>query len=324
MTFTFSVAVFQLDQSFQLSDSNGSYIVTGWLLFFIVFLIVDYVMLLLRVRKLMNFAEANASTADVDEFTYPIDKIYADCFAQLVVDFETYKGDIRTNSAEEAEFITKWLHDVQVPIAATRLIIDTQENQMPPPVYESLSTELFAIEESVQRVFYEMKSNRFSDDYKIAPVQTKQLIVHALKGFSNLFSYKKIHILIEGEETSVLTDEKWSGYILSQLISNAVKHTSPGGVIAIITSENNRKTTISIKNTGKGILESDIGQVFQKGYTSSDNRTGMKATGYGLYLSKKLSNLLGHELTVESTYNQDAIFHLTFFENETIHDVTKM
>jgi signal transduction histidine kinase len=79
-----------------------------------------------------------------------------------------------------------------------------------------------------------------------------------------------------------------------------------------------------VKNLGKGIIEKDLGQVFQKGYTSSENRAGMKATGYGLYLSKKLGNLLGHRLFVESVYNEFAMFGLVFKDNQDVMNVTKM
>lgn len=127
-----------------------------------------------------------------------------------------------------------------------------------------------------------------------------------------------------GEAYDVLTDEKWSGYILSQIISNAVKYTPVEGIIVINTEKNGNERTISVKNSGRGILEKDIGQIFNKSYTSSENRSGMKATGYGLYLSKKLSDMLGHRLTVQSQYGEYAIFHLSFVENENMHQVTKM
>jgi len=99
-----------------------------------------------------------------------------------------------------------------------------------------------------------------------------------------------------------------------------VKYTPDGGDIIIGTDKVENEVTISIKNTGKGILKKDIGQIFNKGYTSSENRSGMKATGYGLYLSKKLSDKLGHRLEVESKHGQYAIFKLTFIENPTIYN----
>ncbi len=123
------------------------------------------------------------------------------------------------------EFITKWLHDVKVPIAAAKLILESHERSLPVDFYKNIHSELFSIEESVIQVFYEMKSNRFYDDYKIVRTGTKKLIAQALKSYSSFFSYKKLRITVDEENFEVLTDEKWSSYILSQIISNAVKYT---------------------------------------------------------------------------------------------------
>ncbi|ABR47657.1 integral membrane sensor signal transduction histidine kinase [Alkaliphilus metalliredigens QYMF] len=324
LAFTFSLVVYLLDKSFNISQSNANYIMTGWGLLFMTFVALDYGIFNSRVKRFMRYCDLKASFEELDDFAYPTDKIYAALVHNLVVEYEQYKADIDTKATEELEFITKWIHDVKVPISAARLTLENHEHDLSRDLYQSIDTEMFAIEESVQRVFYELKSNRFYDDYKIQKVSTKRLIAHALKGYSNFFSYNKIQISIEGEMYQVLTDEKWSGYILSQIISNAVKYTPYGGHIIINARKNDNEITLSIKNSGKGILGKDIGQVFNKGYTSSENRSGMKATGYGLYLSKKLSNMLGHRLTAESQYGEYAIFNLTFIENETIHHVTKM
>ncbi|SNS56945.1 Signal transduction histidine kinase [Anaerovirgula multivorans] len=317
--FMFFAVIYKLDKSFNMTASNANYIIMGWLLLFVIFIAVDYGVFYYRVEKFKKYCSLNASSEDLDEFVYPVDKEYAQLVYNLVVEYEKYKSDIYTKSSGELEFITKWVHDVKVPISAVKLILENHENDIPSKLYQSIDKELFSIEESVQRVFYELKSNSLHDDYKIAKISTKKLIAQTLKGYSNFFSYKKINISFDGEDGHVLTDEKWSGYILSQIISNAVKHTPVEGTIGISTKKNGNETTISIKNSGKGILEKDLGQIFKKGYTSSEDRNGMKATGYGLYLSKKLSNMLGHKLTVESKYGEYAVFSLTFIENQTMH-----
>lgn len=317
--FLFSAVIYKLDTSFNITTSNANYILMGWLLLFILFLVIDYEVFNYRVKKLKKYCNLNASSEDLDEFVYPTDQEYAQLIYNLVVDYEKYKSDIYYKSSEELEFITRWVHDIKVPISAAKLILENHENELPMNLYQSIDKELYAIEESVQRVFYEIKSNSLHDDYKITKVSTKKLIAQSLKGYSNFFSYKRIHIAFTGEDYEVLTDEKWSGYILSQIISNAVKYTPVEGTILIRTEKNQNRTTISIKNSGTGILEKDIGQIFNRGYTSSENRNGMKATGYGLYLSKKLSDVLGHQLTARSKYGEYAIFSLTFIENPTIH-----
>jgi signal transduction histidine kinase len=316
--------VYRLDSSFSIRESNARYILTGWGLFFAAYTAIDYGILNQRIERLKKYCNLNASSEDPEEFSYPVDRAFTKLVDSIVTKNENFRAEMDTKSAEEMEFITKWLHDVKVPISAARLILENCERELSARFYQDMYTEIFTIEESIQRVFYEIKTNRFFNDYKVTRVNTKKLIAQSLKGYSNLFSYKKISITLEGEDYEVLTDEKWSGYILSQIISNAVKYSPAEGSIVISTTKDKKGTTISIKNIGKGILGKDLGQVFQKGYTSSENRAGMKATGYGLYLSKKLSDLLGHELTAESQYNEYAIFSLSFMENETILNVTKM
>lgn len=324
LAFGFSAIVYKLDRSFSISESNANYIVAGWTFLFIAFIAVDYYVLNYRVTNFKKYCKLNASYEELEEFAHPVDKEYAELVYNLVVQYEKYKADISTKSAEELEFITKWVHDVKVPISAARLILEKHENNLPNDFFRIIDKEIFSIEQSIQRVFYEIKSNTLYNDYKISNINTSKLIAGSLKTYSNFFAYKKINIEIEGEGFEVLTDEKWSGYILSQIISNAVKHTPYQGTIAIVTTQNHNETTIMIKNTGVGILQKDIGQVFNKGYTASEDRNNMRATGYGLYLSKKLSDLLGHRLEVRSQYGEYAAFSLIFTSKETIYNVTKM
>ncbi len=322
--FLFSLMVYLLDSSFNIRESNASYIVMGWGLCFAAFVLIDYWILKHRVKAFREYCRLNAASEYADRFTYPMDREYARLVHDIAAANEAFKAEMGTKAAEEMEFVTKWLHDVKVPISAARLILENNEGKLPGDLYKDIYTEIFSIEESIQRVFYEMKTNRLFDDYRIARVSTKRLISQALKGYSNFFSYKRIAISIRGEDHEVLTDEKWSGYILSQIISNAVKYSPEGGSIEISTGKDEKGISISIKNKGKGILEKDLENVFRKGYTSSENRAGLKATGYGLYLSKKLSDMLGHSLSAQSEYNEYAVFSLAFAENETIYKVTKM
>lgn len=315
--FLFSFLVYRLDESFSIRESNAAYILMGWGILFIAYVMLDGNQMDSRTRRFGQFCSTHGAWEETEAFYYPTDRAYAELVRELTAEYESYKASIETKSAEEMEFITKWLHDAKVPIAAARLILESQEDKLPDDFYRNISAEIFAIEESILQVFYEMKTNRFYDDYKITATGTRKLIAQALKGYSNFFSYKKLGLSIKGEDYEVLTDEKWSSYILSQLISNAVKYTPEGGSIEITTVKENNKTTISVRNQGKGIPAQDLNRIFHKGFTSSEDRDGARATGYGLFLSKKLNDLLGHSLTAESVQNEYAIFRLTF-------NVTKM
>ena len=325
IAFFFSFLVYRLDHSFSLSASNAVYILMAWGLLLAAYTVIDVYTLNSRARKFRSFCQLNGSPDAADDFFYPSDRANAELVTELAAEYEKYRSDIETRSAEEMEFITKWLHDAKVPIAAARLILESQENKLPADFYKNIYSEIFSIEEAILQVFYEMKTNRFFDDYKIVRTNTKKLVSQALKGYSNFFSYKKLRISVIGEEYEVLTDEKWSSYILSQIISNAVKYTPEEGSIEITTEKEENRITISVKNQGKGIPSHDIGQIFNKGFTSSDSREGANATGYGLFLSKKLSDLLEHSLTAESKPEEYAIFRLSFQQHDPLlYNMTKM
>lgn len=318
-SFIFSYSVYWLDNKFSVSQSNASYIVLGLAVILIIFISLDYFIFNIRIKKLRQYCRLNASSEeDLDVFAYPLDRAYAESFLEMVNKYEAYKMDISNRSSEELEFITKWIHDIKIPISSLRLIIDSNEHCMGERFNQSMETELSAIEQATQTLFFLIKSNQFYTDYKIAEIDTKKLIGEALKKYAHLFSYKKINIVISNDHFKVLTDEKWSEYIISQIFSNAIKYTPNNGSISVHTYKKKNMISIAIRNTGKGILSKDIGQIYNKGYTSSEDRTGMKSTGYGLYLSKKLCDMMGHELKVYSKYGEYAQFELCFFIND--HD----
>lgn len=320
----FATAVYRLDKKFTMSQSNATYILLGLFVLLLMFGAIDYTVYNSRVKKFKSYCKNNAlSDEDLDLFIYPMDRVYAESLHNIVKEYEKFKSDIYTKSSEELEFITKWVHDIKVPISAMRLILESHDDDFSQNFYRRMDTEIASIEQCTQRVFYHIKSNTFYNDYKISEVDTRKLIVDALKRYSNFFSYKKIRISISDDNYRVLTDEKWSGYIISQILSNAVKYTPANGYISINTIKNGNEVTIQIRNSGKGILTKDLKQIFKKGYTSSENRNGMKATGYGMYLSKKLSDMLGHEMTVESKFGEYAEFTITFKNNETVYSVIR-
>lgn len=316
--FLFSALVYRFDRRFYLTDSNATYILAGLLILLLSFFIIDFLLMRSREEKFRAYCSFSPDSDPDEVFFYPGDRNKAELVRKAVLEYVNYKAESQANAAEETEFITKWLHDVKEPIAAARLILESQEDRLPSDFTQNMDRELFAIEESVVRVFYEMKSNRFSDDYKVTRIGTKKLISMALKTYSNFFRYKQLSLAVEGDDYEVLTDEKWSSYIISQLISNAVKYSPARGKITIRTERDQKGVVVSVKNTGTGIPEVDLGQIFKKGYTSSEARSGAKATGYGLYLSAKLCGLLGHLLTAESKYGEYAVFHLTFIDNNTL------
>ena len=103
-------------------------------------------------------------------------------------------------------------------------------------------------------------------------------------------------MIYEPVQCSVLTDEKWLLFVIEQVISNALKYTREGEVEISL----REPKTLAIKDNGMGISQEDLPRIFEKGYTGYNGRADKKSTGIGLYLCKRITDQLGHYISVHS------------------------
>jgi signal transduction histidine kinase len=109
------------------------------------------------------------------------------------------------------------------------------------------------------------------------------------------------------------TDEGKVIQILRNLISNALKFTEAGEVrVSARLSPDEDKVLFLVKDTGTGIPPEDHERIFQEfEQVANPLQSKAKGTGLGLPLSRKLAELMGGSLTVESAVGQGAVFTLT-------------
>ena len=118
---------------------------------------------------------------------------------------------------------------------------------------------------------------------------------------------------LEDKKSYVLTDEIRLKQILSNLISNALKFTSKGMIEAGYTLEEKKKVILFfVKDTGIGIDNKHLETIFdhfRRGDESKSSHFG--GTGLGLSISKKLTEMLGGKIWVESNKGKGSAFYFT-------------
>lgn len=99
--------------------------------------------------------------------------------------------------------------------------------------------------------------------------------------------------------------------ILQNILINAIKYTKTGGVEISLETEADGVSFV-IKDTGIGISEVDQKRLFEKFFRSEDYRTRENSgTGLGLYVTKKLADLLKAKITVKSVLNSGSEFKVS-------------
>lgn len=218
-------------------------------------------------------------------------KIYYDLLKKASKSMNDQISAIESLRNEYQEYIENWIHEIKTPIAAIDLIA-TNSNQV------RLKIEIDKIDYLVEQALFYARSNVVEKDYFIQKIDLEEVIQKSL--LKHRLILLDHHFQISVEVTGrVYTDEKWLLFIFDQIISNAIKYSDKNQFLGFYSIDTPSGVLLTIEDHGRGIPESDLPRVFEKGFTGS-NRSNDKSTGIGLYLAKKLSDHLGLSLSIES------------------------
>jgi len=129
--------------------------------------------------------------------------------------------------------------------------------------------------------------------------------------FSAAIDKKGLEFSLHTSPTLIIkSDERRTKQILVNFISNAVKFTDRGGV-EIKLVKKDKTAEISVRDTGLGIKKEDINKLFKDFSRIPIKDRTIEGTGLGLYLSKKMADLLGGEIKAESEFGKGSVFTLT-------------
>ena len=110
-------------------------------------------------------------------------------------------------------------------------------------------------------------------------------------------------------------------HLVSNLINNAIKYTEPGGTVTVSLREEDDSVIGVVEDTGIGIAPEDLPRIFDDFYRS-ELAKGMDAdgTGLGLSIAKRVVDLYGGQLDVESQLGKGSRFSFVFPRAEMIDE----
>jgi signal transduction histidine kinase len=246
-----------------------------------------YVLLHRQLREL-----AGRIAVDINSMPEPrglIEKDYQELLRVLSREKARVESEAGAARQDMLDYYTLWVHQIKTPIAAMRLLLQAEESTQS----TALSAELFRIEQYVDMALQYIRLGSETTDFVIKTYSLDDIIRQSVRKYARLFILKKLQLDFRESGLDVLTDEKWLGFVIDQLLGNALKYT-PSGTVSIYSDG----MSLVIEDTGIGIRPEDLPRVFDKGFTGYNGREDKKSTGIGLYLSKRIITLLGHAISV--------------------------
>ncbi|MBS6105979.1 HAMP domain-containing sensor histidine kinase [Anaerococcus sp.] len=207
------------------------------------------------------------------------------------------------------DIIEKWVHEVKVPISSLDLVLENNQNDIKSNTYEKLLYTSQLIKVDLDLILYFARSNSIKTDYDLKELNIKEVVYKAISDYYPILSEKEIKIIDEIKDMYVLSDFYTLKFIISQIISNAIKYTIDTINFKTIIGDNK---ILIITNNGKHIDNQDLPFIFEKGYTGKSSKNSL-STGLGLYLVKKYTDDLGIDVNVLSNKDGEFSMGLCFY-----------
>lgn len=263
-----------------------------------------------RICRLREQQEAvRNGTEELPQATDRMEEAYQELLYQSQEERREQIAGLMREKTDITDYFTLWAHQIKTPIAAMRLLLqqNTEDIEQSYELRKGCEGELFKIEQYVEMVLQYLRLNSSVNDFVLQEYSLDGMIRQAIHKYAPMFIRKKLTLNYNAVEEKVVTDEKWLVFVVEQILSNAIKYTSEGGISIYM-----EDGALIIEDTGIGILAEDLPRVFEKGYTGYNGRSDKKASGIGLYLCRQILQKLGHKVYVESEPGKGTRVKLVF------------
>lgn len=209
---------------------------------------------------------------------------------------------------EYEEYMEAWAHEIKTPLALMTFIMDNRKEEISSTAYNRLEYARTKMQEDIERMLYYARLKSARNDYFFTKLSLEEICCEVIEEYRILLQEKKINIITDYEQVKVLSDRKGVHFLLTQVMSNAIKYQKEEVesfiLLSIKQDEANHQTKLCMKDNGIGVKAYDLPFIFEKGFTGEIGEQRKNSTGMGLYLAKQIANHLMITIKVSEDVNE--------------------
>ena len=213
-----------------------------------------------------------------------------DEISQLGNEFNRLTEQLDANEKQRRRFVSDASHELKTPLASIRLLSDSivQSENMDAETMREFVTDIGNEAQRLQRTTEKLLDlSRLDDDVQIVPepVDVKQVSLDTMVLLRPLAAENQVRIhceLSDGCVVMATADDMF--HIIFNLVENAIKYNVPQGTVNLSVSSDEETVRIAVEDTGIGIPEEDMHNIFSRFYRV-DKARSREAGGSGLGLS---------------------------------------
>jgi signal transduction histidine kinase len=222
--------------------------------------------------------------------------------------------------AQQSRFTSEASHQMRTPLTAMLGQLDVALRRDRDPeeykrVLSSARLQVVRLQKIVELLLFLARADAGSITSKLEMIHVTEWLKDHLKTSWNDHQ-RSNDIKLEVDESSQIVVQSHSamlGQAIDNLIDNAIKYSDSGSKVIVRVQSLAGITIVEIQDHGKGIKESEVAQVFDPFFRSSDNRnSGIEGFGLGLAIVARIAMALDAEYCVMSKLGEGSTFQLKF------------
>lgn len=246
------------------------------------------------------------------EYGYRVNVTGNDEFTQLSQEFNRLTGRLQVTEEMRRRFVSDASHELKTPLASIKLLSDSiLQNSafMDTDTICEFVTDIGNEADRLTRTTEKLLNLTRLDSNIIIPrtkVDVKKVVGNAMRILSPLAKRSNISISYKCDNgCTVFATEDDIYQVILNLAENAIKYNMPGGRVDLTLKKEHGMVVLSVKDTGIGIPEDDLPNIFDRFYRV-DKARSREAGGSGLGLSIVKSTINEHGGEVEAAINSDS------------------
>ncbi len=233
---------------------------------------------------------------------------------KLYDDEKKLKDELEAEIKKRADFTHTLVHELKTPlvplVASSSLLSDGLIDEPWQSIAQNIERGAMNLSHRIEELLDVAKGEAGVLSVELSEVNPLLLLQEVTGELRDLISvrHQKIELDFPGETPNIKADPVRLRQVLTNIFNNAVKYTPEGGEIAISATVKGDNLAIAVHDTGLGIPPEDMSQIFQSYYRASNSRFQYHGMGVGLFLSKKIMELHGGDITVASEEGKGSVF----------------
>jgi signal transduction histidine kinase len=243
----------------------------------------------------------------------------ADELERTLAKLAAERDKVETLLSTRRELIASVSHELRTPIATLRGYLESLQRSAATTPPETLAHDLTVMEDEIKRLqrliddlFTLSQAETTGLSLTLTATQLPPVIRRRVNALAPLaWERDRVELTMELPETlpDVCVDVGRFEQLLTNLLRNALRHTNPGGIVAVVAAAEPDAVRVEVRDTGTGISPEALPHVWERFYRGEEARArDARGAGLGLALVKELTEAMGGRVAVESTPGEGSTF----------------